>query len=177
MLLLYGVMLFAGPSLPLLLPVLALNVLQVDARALGVLFSAVGIGAVLGVLLLASVPGTVRKQLLVYAALAIWTASLLAIGFSRSPLLTFAALVLFGGAQSVVGAITATLLQARLPGEKRGRAMSLNSLLVMGVRPLGDFPAGALISLAGAPFTAACGSAMVGALSLVLIVRGFLRID
>ncbi len=31
----------------------------------------------------------------------------------------------------------------------RGRVMSLNTLLIMGLRPLGDFPAGALIALIG----------------------------
>jgi len=40
--------------------------------------------------------------------------------------------------------------------------MSLNTLLVMGIRPLGIFPAGALISAIGAPSTLFLSSAIVG---------------
>jgi hypothetical protein len=50
----------------------------------------------------------------------------------------------------------------------RGRVMSLNTLLIMGVRPLGDFPAGALISLWDAPLTAAFSAGIVGAAMLFL---------
>lgn len=44
----------------------------------------------------------------------------------------------------------------------RGRVMSLNTLLVMEVRPLGDFPAGALISAIGAPAAVLLRAALVG---------------
>jgi len=40
--------------------------------------------------------------------------------------------------------------------------MSLNTLLVMEVRPLGDFPAGALISAIGAPAAVLLRAALVG---------------
>jgi hypothetical protein len=46
--------------------------------------------------------------------------------------------------------------------------MSLNTLLLMGVRPLGDFPAGALIAAIGAPFTAIASAAVVAVISLVV---------
>lgn len=70
--------------------------------------------------------------------------------------------------QSIIGAITATLLQTRVPHEQRGRVMSLNTLLIMGIRPLGDFPASVLISFRGAPFTAVMSAIIVGLAALFL---------
>jgi len=45
----------------------------------------------------------------------------------------------------------------------RGRAMSLNTLLVMGLRPLGDFPLGALMSTLGAPEAVLLSAFLIGA--------------
>ena len=45
--------------------------------------------------------------------------------------------------------------------------MSLNTLLIMGVRPLGDFPAGALIAGIGAPGTVLLSASLVGIYGLM----------
>jgi hypothetical protein len=78
------------------------------------------------------------------------------------------ALFVLGAAQNVAGATTITLLQMRVPLEMRGRAMSLNTLLIMCVRPLGDFPAGATMSWLGFRPTVLLGAMLVGAVSLTL---------
>jgi len=46
--------------------------------------------------------------------------------------------------------------------------MSLNTLLIMGVCPLGDFPAGALIAGIGGPLTAGLSAALTGVYALFL---------
>lgn len=166
----YGVLLFTGPSLPLLLPVLAVHRLGIDAGVLGFLFSGAGLGAVLGAVLVGSISGDGYRRPLLLSSFAVWSASLALIGFSQAVPVTFAGLVGFGMAQSVIGAIIAMQLQTRVPPGQRGRVMSLNTLLIMGVRPLGDFPAGALIGFYGAPFTAAVSAALVS-----LAAIGFLR--
>lgn len=54
--------------------------------------------------------------------------------------------------------------------------MSLNTLLIMGVRPLGDFPAGALIGLIGGPLTVIISAVIVGGYALFLLAtRPILR--
>ncbi len=63
-----------------------------------------------------------------------------------------------------------TLAQLRVPPQMRGRVMSLNTLLIMGVRPLGDFPAGALIALIGGPSTVIISASIVGGYSLYLLI-------
>ncbi|MGI8960529.1 MAG: MFS transporter [Bryobacteraceae bacterium] len=171
LLLSYGILLFSGPSLPLLLPILAVRNLRIGASTLGFLFSAAGIGAVLGALFLASLSDAHKKSVLLFGAFALWASSLIFIGFSRTMVITFVALVFFGMSQSIIGAITSTVLQTRVGHQMRGRVMSLNTLLIMGVRPLGDFPAGALISLWGAPFTAAASAILVSVTVLSLLFR------
>jgi MFS family permease len=166
----YGILLFAGPSLALLLPVLAVQRMGVDAQVLGFLFSGAGLGAVLGAIFISSLPGEGYQRPLLLSCFGVWCASLATIGFSRTVTGTFAALIGFGMAQSVIGTITSTQMQIRVPAEQRGRVMSLNTLLVMGVRPLGDFPAGMLIGLVGAPLTAGLSAIAVG-----LAAAGLLR--
>jgi MFS family permease len=171
LLLSYGVLLFSGPSLPLLLPVLAVRNLHISASDLGFLFSAAGLGAVLGALAMASISDKVQKSPIVFGAFAFWTSSLIFVAFSKAVVPAFVALIVLGISQNVIGTVTSTLLQLRVPHDQRGRVMSLNTLLIMGVRPLGDFPAGLFISIWGAPFTAAAGAMIVGLTALLLFAR------
>ena len=171
LLLSYGVLLFSGPSLPLLLPVLAVRNLHISASDLGFLFSAAGLGAVLGALAIASLSDKVQKSPIVFGAFAFWTTSLIFVAFSKAVVPAFVALIVLGISQNVIGTVTSTLLQLRVPHDQRGRVMSLNTLLIMGVRPLGDFPAGLFITIWGAPFTAAAGAMIVGVTALLLFAR------
>lgn len=162
----FGTMLFAGPSLQLLLPVLSVHRLHTNALVLGFLFSAAGIGAVAAALFLAARPAPSMK--LFRIAIVCWCAAVIATGASATVALTFSALLLLGASQSIVAASTSAFLQTRVPAEQRGRVMSLNTLLMMGVRPLGDFPAGALISVVGAPITVCIGAGIVAAVAALM---------
>jgi hypothetical protein len=79
--------------------------------------------------------------------------------------------VAFGVGQILAGTTTITLLQTRVPEQMRGRVMSLNTLLIMGVRPLGDFPAGALISGIGAPETVLLSAGLVAGYGAFVFLR------
>ena len=166
----YAALLFFGPSGALALPVFAKEVLHVGPTQLGVLFSAVGAGTVVGALILPSLAGTTDNSRLVFGAILLWTIALAVFGWSDSLRVSVPALFVVGAAQNIAGATTITLLQLRVPVEMRGRAMSLNTLLIMCIRPLGDFPAGAVITWLGFRPTVLLGAALVGAVSLTLYV-------
>jgi hypothetical protein len=53
----------------------------------------------------------------------------------------------------------------------RGRAMSLNTLLIMCIRPLGDFPAGAAMDRLGFRPAILVATSLVGVVLLALIAR------
>lgn len=167
----YGALLFFGPSAALMLPLFARQVLQAGPLQLGILFSAVGAGTVLSALILASLSDLRRKGRLVFGSILLWMAALAVFGLSRSLPLAILALFIVGAAQNTAGAMTITLLQTRVPPEMRGRAMSLNTLLIMCVRPLGDFPAGAVIAGLGLRPTVLLSVLIVGLVWLVALAR------
>jgi MFS family permease len=138
----YGALLFFGPSAALMVPWFARQVLRVGPGQLGLLFSAVGAGTVFSALIIATVGDLRYKTRLVFGSILLWMMALVVFGLSGSLLVSVPALFILGAAQNAAGATTITLLQTRVPPEMRGRAMGLNTLLIMCVRPLGDFPAG-----------------------------------
>ena len=86
-----------------------------------------------------------------------------------------AALLVFGVSQALAATTTITLMQFRVPEQMRGRVMSLNTLLIMGVRPLGDFPGGALIAGIGAPGTVLLSAGLMALYGVVLATRPAIR--
>jgi len=171
----YGAMLFLGPSAAVMLPIFALHVLHLTAAQMGFLFSAVGTGTIVGGLTVASLGDFRHKGQLFLTAVLIWSAALGGFAASRVLWLSMLALLILGAAQNAATATAITLMQTRVPPQMRGRIMSLNTLLVMGVRPLGDFPAGALIAAIGGPLTAGLSAALTGAYGIFLAARGGLR--
>jgi sugar phosphate permease len=167
----YGALLFLGPSPAVMLPIFALRVLHLSAAQMGFLFSALGAGTILGGLAVASLGDFRYKGRLFLAAVLVWSAALGAFAASTDVWLSVAALLVLGAAQNAAGATAVTLMQTRVPAQMRGRIMSLNTLLVMGVRPLGDFPAGALIGAMGGPLTAGVSAALTGVYGVFLAVR------
>ncbi|MFL5627385.1 MAG: MFS transporter [Ktedonobacteraceae bacterium] len=165
----YGALLFFGPSNALVLPIFGTQILHLQPTQLGLLFSAAGLSTIIGALSVASLGDFRHKGILLISSLLLWTASLLIFAFSHIFWLSLLALLLFGIAQNGVAATTITLLQTRVPPQMRGRVMSLNTLLIMGVRPLGDFPASGLIALVGGPLTVLLCASIVGLYSLYLL--------
>jgi MFS family permease len=166
----YGALLFFGPSNTLILPIFATQILHLNAFQLGLLFSAAGLGTLVGALTVASLGDFKYKGLLLLVSFFLWVGALIVFAISHLLWLSLLALFVFGMAQNGVGATVITLAQLRVEPRMRGRVMSLNTLLVMGVRPLGDFPASGMITLAGGPLTVIVCAAIVGAYSLYLLI-------
>ncbi len=157
----YGALLFCGPSTALMLPLFARQILHAGAGQLGLLFSAAGAGTVMSALLVASLGDLHHKVRLLLWSIVIWVVALAAFGLSGSLGIAVPALFLLGAAQNGAASMSVTLLQTRVPPGMRGRAMSLNTMLIMFVRPLGDFPAGALAGVLGLRWTVLAGAIAV----------------
>lgn len=166
----YAALLFFGPSTSLILPIFATRVLHISSTQLGFLFSASGLGVILGALVMASLGDFQHKGLLLLSSFLLWSASLLVFAWSHIFWISLLALLLLGIGQNGVGATAITLMQTRVPAQMRGRVMSLNTLCIMGLRPLGDFPASAAISFIGGPLTVAISAGIVGSYSLFLLL-------
>jgi predicted MFS family arabinose efflux permease len=165
----YGALLFFGPSAALALPLFTNEVLRAGPTQLGVLFSAIGAGTVVGALIIASLGDIPYKERLVFGSILVWMVALAMFGLSESVRVSVPALFLMGASQNAAGATTITLLQTRVPPEMRGRAMSLNTLLIMCIRPLGDFPAGAAMDSLGFRPAILVATSLVGLVLLGLV--------
>jgi len=165
--LVYAVLLFVAPSQALLVPLFITNVLHRGATGLGFLFAASGIGTVVGSLFVASFGDYRRKGPLLVSANAAWVIALAIFALTRSFAPAFVMLLLMAAAQSVFSTLVVTLMQGAVEAKMRGRIMSLNTLLMMGVRPLGDFPvsvATSFFGIANAALLSASVVALAGAL-------------
>ena len=171
----YAALLFLGPSSALILPVYAVKILHVGPERLGMLFSAAGLGTILGALFLASLGSSPPRGSIYLKGIFIWVAALGGFALSGRFWISMLALLVFGIGQTLAGTTTMTLLQTRVPEQMRGRMMSLNTLLIMGIRPLGDFPAGALIAGIGAPETVLLSAGLMGLYALRLAMRPAIR--
>jgi MFS family permease len=163
----YAVLLFVAPSQALLVPLFVANILHGGAARLGLLFAASGIGTVAGSLFVASFGDRHSKGRLLVSANAAWVAALALFALSRSFAMSFVLLALMAAAQSVFSTLVITLMQGSVEAQMRGRIMSLNTLLNMGLRPLGDFPvsvATSFFGIANAALLSAAVVAVAGAL-------------
>ncbi len=149
-----------------LMPIFQKDVLKVGPEGLGMLMAAPGIGAVLTVLLLASIAHSFRRKgLLLLGALSFLGIFLILFSLTTSFPLAILALVGVGGCQIFFMAITNALLQMIVPDELRGRVMSLY-MLDRGLIPAGSMLAGVSAHVIGAPTTVA----WMGSLVIVLAV-------
>jgi MFS family permease len=143
------------------LPVFAKDVLGGDAKTLGFLQAAAGVGA-----LAAGVSLILRRGLRGLGRRAGAGATMLAMGLfglalSRSTPLSCAALVLVGFGYLTQIASAMTLLQGLAPEELRGRVMGLFSMIFVGVTPFGTLAGGVVASHVGVPRVVLAGAAVV----------------
>src|SRR5579864_5637871 len=79
----YGALLFFGPSSTLILPIFATQILHLNPFQLGLLFSAAGLGTLVGALTIASLGDFQYKGWLLLVSLLLWTGALLIFAFSH----------------------------------------------------------------------------------------------
>jgi MFS family permease len=157
LLMLLGVASLTAMPFTVLMPIFADRILHGGAAAMGWLMGASGIGALAGALLLAS-----RRNL---KGLGLWVAisattfgiSLAAFAWSRNFWLSAALLVPTGFSLMIQMGSSNTLIQSMVPDRLRGRVISLYSMMVMGMAPIGSLLAGTVADRIGAPITVSAG--------------------
>jgi MFS family permease len=150
-LLLLSLLSMTGLQYSLLLPIFANDILHGGARALGLLMSSAGVGAVLGALHFAA--RTHYKGLAEWIAATSTTCALGLVLFSQSRLFWLSAgmLLIVGFSATSQLAATNTILQGRAPDKLRSRIMAIYAMMFMGVQPIGALIAGGVAKRIGAP--------------------------
>lgn len=160
LLMLIALVSLAAMPYSVLMPVFAENILHGTARTYGVLMGAVGVGACLGALTLASRRGVNGLGRLIAIACGAFGSFMILFSFSRLYWLSICFLVPMGFSMMTQTASSNTLIQVMVPDRLRGRIMSVYSMLFMGMAPLGALLYGALAERIGAPYTLALGGAI-----------------
>ncbi len=165
LLLLLGLVSLVAMPYSVLMPIFAAKILHGNARTLGVLMGATGVGALGGALTLASRSGVKGLGRWVAIACASFGTFLILFSLSRWYLLSVAMLIPVGFAMMVQMASSNTLIQAMVPDRLRGRAMAVYSMMFMGMAPIGSLLSGWSADHIGAQWTLAIGGvgAIIGA--------------
>jgi MFS family permease len=147
--------------------------------AVGWLFAAISIGAVIGGLSSGWI-GRVRRQgVALTVAIVCWGAAVALSGLGRTLWVTVALLAVAGAADLVSAVLRQTILQVYAPDEMRGRLQGVFVVVVAGGPRLGDLRAGATAAVAGVTFSWVAGglASIVLVLFAVALVPAFRRYD
>jgi predicted MFS family arabinose efflux permease len=161
-----------------LFPILAVTQFHRGPEVAGILFSAVGVGALAGALTTGWV-GSVRHQgRAVVIAVSVWGAGITAFGLVGANLwLALLCLAIAGGADVISAVFRNTILQLSVPESLRGRLSGVHIMVVTGGPRLGDFEAG-LVAQVFSPMASVVSGGLLciaGAAGLALAVPQFWR--
>lgn len=133
-----------------ILPVIAKDVLDLDASGLGVMTAVRQTGGVAGLLALAALGDFRRKGMLLFALMLAFGGALMSLIFQIGVPYYVAMLALATACAMSIDALCVTLMQENAPPDQRGRAAGAWTLCI-GVAPVGQLSIGALAGRIGAP--------------------------
>lgn len=159
-------------SATVLLPLFAIDILQVGPTGVGLLYAAPSVGAVMASGFLSIWGGVLRRQgPVLLAAVTLYGLFTAIFGLSTSFWLSVLMLAGVGASDTVSMVVRQTIRQVTTPDEMRGRMTSVGMLFFAGGPQLGEIEAGVAARILGGPLSVAAGGlacvVMVGVVSLL----------
>ena len=157
---------FFALSLAVLFPVFAKDVLEVGPSGLGLMYTALGVGSLVGAATASRLNGLMgRQRSLVggFTAMGIFAALFALSGWLPVSLVL---LGLMGMGASLFSVSAQSTIQTLMPDEYRGRIMGIWGLTHSAVRPFGEMQLSGIATLVSAPFALALGGGLVAAFGL-----------
>src|SRR5580693_4094851 len=161
-----------------LFPALAATVFGGGATTVGLLYSAPGVGALLGALTSGWVGRVSRQGLAVVVAVLVWGLSIAGFGVAHWLPLALVLLAVAGWADVLSAVFRNTIIQFAGPEGMRGRLMGVQMAVVAGGPRLGDLEAGAVATAFGDTVSVVSGglACIAGALLVAWARPGFTRL-
>jgi len=147
-----------------LMPVYVDDILKVGATGMGTLLSVSAVGAIVGSLIMASIPSK-RRGLILLIDVTVMGVALILFGFSRNWFFSLAVIALVGLAQPARNALCNSMVQSYTDRRYQGRVMALYSAQD-GISAMGGFIAAMVAGFLGTPWTV--GSFAIAMLLLVM---------
>jgi predicted MFS family arabinose efflux permease len=145
-----------------LMPVVARDLLGLDASGYGLLLSSLGLGGLSGALALAAVGGRIPRGKLLVASAYTYAFLLIMFALVRVAWLAYPILLVTGFSMIVTNAVANSMLQTYVADEFRGRLMSVYSMISVGLSQVfGAFAAGAVASAVGVDWAIGAGAAVM----------------
>ena len=162
-----------GMNFNVVLPVMAANVLNVGSEGYGLLFTAMGAGAMISALAVATLQRP-RVRVLLGGGIVLGIAELVLASTTNFPVALAA--VFFAGMGAIATAASAnSLIQITVPGPLRGRVMSVYTTVFAGSTPIGNGLTGGIGGLWGTPAALLMNGAVTlgaQAVAIVAVLRG-----
>jgi MFS family permease len=146
-----------GMPYVVLLPIFAREILHGGAHTFGFLVAAIGIGALICTLYLASRRSVLGLGRIIAISSGVFGVAVACFALSSNLYLSLAFLCLAGFASMAQIASSNTILQTIVEDDKRGRVMSFYTMSFMGTTPLGGLAAGIIAGRIGAQATLVMG--------------------
>jgi MFS family permease len=162
-----------GMNFNVVLPVMAARVLNVGSGGYGLLFAAMGAGALVAALAVATLQRP-RVRVLIGGGIVLGAAELVLASTTVYPVAMAA--VFFCGVGAIATAASAnSLVQINVPGPLRGRVMSVYTTVFAGSTPIGNGLTGGVGGLWGTPAALAMNGAVAlgaEAVAAIAVLRG-----
>jgi MFS family permease len=161
-----------------LFPILAETQFHRGAEIVGLLYSSVGVGALIAAMSAGWVGRVHRQGRAVVLAVCLWGAAITAFGLVGDHLvIALVFLAIAGGADVVSAVFRGTILQLSVPDSLRGRLSGIHIMVVTGGPRVGDFEAGLVAQIFTPTVSVISGGLLcvVGAAGLAVAVPAFWR--
>ena len=155
-----------GFSYATLMPAYAADVLHVSETGLGALNAAVGIGALIASLIVASTSSSRHTATMLTVGNLLFPAALIALALSRSLYFSLLCLALIGFAFMIQNTTANTLIQNMVSDELRGRVMAFYTVSFFGTAPFAALQAGVVAEALGPAMGIAVGAVVALAFSV-----------
>jgi MFS family permease len=166
-----------GMNFSVVLPVMAARVLNVGSHGLGIMFAAMGAGALIAALGVASLQRP-RLRVLVGGGMVLGASELL-LASTTNFAVALVAVFLCGVGAIATAASANSLVQIAVPGALRGRVMAVYTTVFVGSSPMGNGLTGGVGGLFGTPAALVVnGSITIAAqaVAAVAVLRGRIRV-
>jgi MFS family permease len=149
-----------------LFPAFAKDILHVGPSGLGLLYTAIGVGNLVGVILTANLGHIERRGWLILGGTVIEAGFLILFAVSTWFAASLVLLGLAGIGSSIFNVSAQSTLQVLVPDDFRGRVMGIWGLTHSTFQPLGQMQMGTMAALVSPPFAVILGAGMVIAFAI-----------
>lgn len=151
-----------------LIPVFAVDVLQVSETKFGILNAASDIGSAIIIITLSVLPLKKNQGKILLAVVVGFGLCIIGFGLSKWYWLSFVFLMLSGMLDGISVVIRGTIVQLKTPDHLRGRVLSVNSIFIMSSNEMGQFESGTMAKLLGPVKAVVVGGSLTLLVALIV---------